>query len=224
MRAPWIMRSVLLLALAVPCSTTIAQSSNLLPKYGGEAKNETRLASDRKFIEEVDKHYQGNRKQAATDIAARSWQFLRQNNGDDAMRRFNQAWLMDNKNGHALWGMATVSAIRGRIPDSLKLFAEAEQFVGDDIDFAVDHAKTLGIAGAQANDGPMLMDAFGRFAKLHERAPQHTMNLQNWAITLFYVGNHAEAWKKVKLAEATPRGAHVDKAFIAALEAKMRRP
>jgi tetratricopeptide (TPR) repeat protein len=216
--------AAIVVAMGFLSGSAMAESSNLAPKYGEEPKNEARIASDRKFIEEIDKHYQGNRKQAATDIAARGWQFLRQNNSDDAMRRFNQAWLMDNKNGHALWGMATVSAIRGRIPDSLKLFAEAEQFVGDDIDFAVDHAKTLGIAGAQTNDGPMLKDAFGRFAKLHERAPQHTMNLQNWAITLYHVGNYAEAWEKVKLAEATPRGAQVDKAFIAALEAKMRRP
>ena len=50
------------------------------------------------------------------------------------------------------------------------------------------------------------------------------MNLQNWVVTLYYVGNYAEAWKKVKLAEATPRRAELDPGFIAALQAKMPRP
>lgn len=201
-----------------------AEPANMLPKYGGQAKNEAQLAADRKFVAEVDAQYKGNRKQAAKDIAARGWQYLREGKHDDAMRRFNQAWLVDSRNGHTLWGMAALSAIKGRIDDSLALFSEASQFVGDDIDFAVDHAKTIGLAGANAGDQAKLKDAFSRFAKLHERAPMHTLNLQNWAITLFYVGDYAEAWKIVKLAEATPRGAMVDQNFVAALSAKMPRP
>lgn len=42
--------------------------------------------------------------------------------------------------------------------------------------------------------------------------------------SLYYVGNYAEAWKKVRLAEATPRRADLDSGFIAALPAKMPRP
>jgi hypothetical protein len=80
------------------------------------------------------------------------------------------------------------------------------------------------MAGAETRNEAMLRDAFARFARLHERAPDHTLNLQNWAITHFYAGNYAEAWKKVKLAEATPRRAELDRSFIAALQARMPRP
>jgi hypothetical protein len=106
----------------------------------------------------------------------------------------------------------------------LKLFAEAEDFIGNDIDFAVDYAKALGVAGAQTRNETLLKDAFARFARLYEEAPQHTLNLQNWAITLFYVENYTEAWKTVELAEATPRRNELDSRFLSALQSKMPRP
>jgi len=140
------------------------------------------------------------------------------------MRRFNQAWLIDYKNGSALWGIGVISSINKRSEDSLKLFAEAEGFVGADIDFAVDYTLTLGSIAAKDGNQVLLQEAFTRFARVHERARQHTLNLQSWAITLVNVGNYAEAWKKIQLAEATPRRADLDKRFIAALQAKMPRP
>ena len=173
----------------------------------------------------MDAEYKGDRKKAAGEVALRGWQFLRQGNPQDAMRRFNQAWLLDAGNGTALWGMAVLQmGAPGKTDEAMGLFAEADRLVGADIDFAVDYAKALGQVGAGSRNQTMLKDAFRRFAQLHEKAPNHTLNLQNWAVTLYYVGNYAEAWKKVKLAEATPPRAELDPGFIAALQAKMPRP
>jgi tetratricopeptide (TPR) repeat protein len=215
---------LLFLLLGVGVHTSFAQDINLQPKYGSVLKNDAQKAADTKFLASIDDYYKGNRKKAAEDVSSRGWQFLRQGNIPDAMRRFNQAWLLDNANGSAIWGMAAVQASAGKIAESLKLFGEAEGIVGNNIDFSVDYAKALGIAGAQAKNNALLNDAFSRFSRVYEKAPQHTLNLQNWAITLFYVGNYAEAWKKVKLAEATPRRAEIDPNFIAALQSKMSRP
>jgi tetratricopeptide (TPR) repeat protein len=212
------------LALSLLASNVLAQDINLLPKYGGQPKNDAQKAADEKFLASIDGYYKGDRKKAAEAAATRGWQFLRQGNAPDAMRRFNQAWLLDSSNGSALWGMAAFEAGSGKLNESLALFAEADRIVGGDIDFAADYAKALGIAGAQTKNQSMLNDAFTRFARVHEKAPQHTLNLQNWAITLFYVGNFGEAWKKVKLAEATPRHAELDPRFLAALQSKMPRP
>jgi tetratricopeptide (TPR) repeat protein len=211
-------------ALSGAASGAFAQDLTLQPKYGGQAKNDAQKAADEKFMASIDGHYKGDRKKAADDIATRGWQFLRQGNAPDAMRRFNQAWLLDGSNGSALWGMAAFEAGSGRLNESLTLFAEADRVIGGDVDFSADYAKALGIAGVQTRNESMLKDAFTRFARVHEKAPQHTLNLQNWAITLFYAGNFSEAWKKVKLAEATPRRADLDPRFVAALESKMPRP
>ena len=132
--------------------------------------------------------------------------------------------MLDNSNGVALWGMGTIEAGMRKFAGALQLYAEAEPLVGEDVDFSVDYARTIGLAGAASRDKSLLDDAFGRFARLGEKAPQHVMNLQNWAITLFLIGNYAEAWTKIKLAEAAPRGSELDQSFIAALQSKMPRP
>ena len=215
-----------LLALLLPFAINIAhaQDTSLQPKYGSTPKSAPQLAADEMFIASIDETYKGNHAKAAADVSARGWQLLRAGNVNDAMRRFNQAWLLDHSNGVALWGMAAIQSNTSNTQESLKLFAEAERSIGDDIDFSVDHAKTLGIAGAETKSDSLLNDAFTRFAQLHQKAPQHVLNLQNWAITLFYIGNYAEAWKKIRLAEAAPRRADLDQAFIAALQGKMPRP
>lgn len=163
----------LLVALSLLASNAFAQDTNLLPKYGAQPKNDAQKAADEKFLASIDSHYKGDRKKAAEDVAARGWQFLRQGNAPDAMRRFNQARLLDSSNGSALWGMAAFEAGSGKLNESLALFAEAERIVGGDIDFAADYAKALGIAGAQTRNQSMLNDAFSHFERVHKKAPQH---------------------------------------------------
>lgn len=215
---------ILLFASVCLFGHAYAEGNGLLPKYGPYPKNEAQKANDQKFIAEIDSYYQGDRKKGASEIAMRGWQLLRQGDQATAMRRFNQAWLLDSANGKALWGMGAIWSMQGHSLAALALFLEAKQYVGDDIDFSVDYAKALGIAGAESKNAKLLESAFVLFEQVYDRAPQHTINLQNWAITHFYVGNYAEAWKRIKLAEATPRKADIDPRFISALQEKMPRP
>ncbi len=212
------------LILVIFAFNTAYGQSNLLPKYGLAQKNEAQLAADKEFFAVIDKHYSGDRKKAAEDAAKRGWQFFRQGDMETAMKRFNQAWLLDNKNGTALWGMAAIQCKAGKIDESMKLFSEAEQFVGNDIDFAGDHARTVGFAALATKNDVLLKDAFNRYEQLYKRAPQNILNLQNWAIILYSTGNYAEAWKKIKLAEVAPRGNELDKRFVTDLQSKMPRP
>ncbi len=201
-----------------------ADDRNLLPKYGNLPKTEWQKEADAAFIKATDEEYHGDRNKASMDTAARGWQYLRAGDLEDAMRRFNQAWLLNNNNGVALWGMAAIEASSGEFDESLKLFAEAEKFVGSEINFSVDYAKAVGKAGVAQKDDALLKDAFRRFESIYQKAPQNTLNLQNWAMTLFGIGRYSEAWAKVKLAEATPDKHELDPRFVAALRSRMPRP
>ena len=197
---------------------------NLLPKYGGLPLTAIEKEINDKFVSGMDEDYHGDLKKASMDMAMRGWQYLAAGDLDDAMRRFNQAWLLNKKNGTALWGMAAIESSAGHFDDSLKLFTEAEKFVGSEINFSVDYAKALGMAGVQLKDDTLLKYAFNRFEHNYQKAPQNTLNLQNWAMTLFSIGRYSEAWAKVKLAEATPNKDNLDPRFLAALQTRMPRP
>ncbi len=213
----------ILLALASTTTLAYAQDTNLLPKYGGVPRNEAQLASDEEFINTIEGLYGGNRIEAAEYFATRGWNYLRQDNRQDAMRRFNQAWLLDKSNGAALWGMAAILGGAGNTAEALKLFSEAGRTLEGDINFSADYAMTLGVAGADSHNDVLLKDAFSLFERNYQREPQHVPNLQNWAKTLFYVEKYAEAWEKIQLAEAAPRHAELNASFIAVLQARMPR-
>jgi tetratricopeptide (TPR) repeat protein len=200
------------------------EERNLLPKYGSLPKTEWQKQADDAFLRATDEEYHGDRKKASLDSAARGWQYLREGDLDMAMRRFNQAWLLDDHDGAALWGMAAVEASGGKIDDSLKLFAEAERYSSGDINFSIDFAKAMGIAALEKHDDKLLKDAFARFEQNQKKAPQNVLNLQNWATTLAGAGRYCEAWDKVKLAESMPNKSNLDPEFIAALQARMPRP
>ena len=40
-------------------------------------------------------------------------------------RGFNQAWLLDARNQHALWGFAVISVERGKIDDAVRFYEMA---------------------------------------------------------------------------------------------------
>jgi tetratricopeptide (TPR) repeat protein len=212
------------LILFLSANVVCAQDQNLLPKYGPTPKSEALQAADATFLSTMDKLYHGDRTKGSEDLALRGWQYLSQHDLEDAMRRFNQAWLLNGRNGTAIWGMAAVEGSLGKLDDSLKLFAEADTLIHDNLNFSVDYAKAVGMTGAKRNDDALLSDAFGRFENIYQKAPLNTDNLQNWAITLYGIGKYSEAWEKVKLAEATPNKGALDPRFITALQSRMPRP
>ncbi|HEX4308437.1 MAG TPA: hypothetical protein VHZ25_00350 [Acidobacteriaceae bacterium] len=216
-----------LLSLVLGLGASVAfpqEERNLLPKYGSLPKEEWQKEADAVFTFGMDKDYHGDRKKASEYMAARGWQYLRAGDPDDAMRRFNQPWLLNASNGTALWGMGAVEADAGKFDESLKLCAEAEPLVGKDINFSVDYARMLAMAGTQQKDGARLKEAFAHFEGVYKEAPLNILNLQNWANALFALGRYAEAWDKVKLAEATPGKRQLDPKFVEALQAKMPQP
>jgi tetratricopeptide (TPR) repeat protein len=202
-----------------------AQDSSLLPKYGNAPRTEAQRAAEKEFVAAVDLQSGGDRPRAAREFAMRGWQSANQRQPDDAMRRFNQAWSLDKRCALALWGMAALQVnIPGKAASALPLFAEAQKAGANEVNFMVDYAKAVSTAAVETHNDALMQDALARFARIHAKAPQHGLNLQNWAVALFYSGDYEQAWKKVKLAEATPQKGQLDANFLAALQAKMPRP
>ena len=224
MRRTRIVYVLLTAALIFGANLTHADDRNLLPKYGNVPKADWQKAADDAYIKATDEEYRGDRKKASTDTAMRGWQLLAGGDLEGAMRRFNQAWLLNNKNGIALWGMAAIETEWEKFDESLKLFAEAEKFVGSEINFLVDYSRAVGLAGVKRKDDALIKDAFDRFDRIYQKAPQNGRNLKNWAMTLFAERKYSEAWAKVKLAESTPDKGHLDPSFLADLQAHMPRP
>jgi len=87
-----------------------ATEINLQPEYGNVKKTKEQLEDDRTFIETVLKQ-DTTRRKGSEHLVGLGFNYLARGDMETAMKRFNQAWLLDPKNENAYWGLAPYMAL-----------------------------------------------------------------------------------------------------------------
>lgn len=114
-RCPRHIGAAIVLAFGASCLWANPLPIDQLPMYGGLQKTASMARADAAFVDGV--LAQGlSRQQAAQTAVARGWAFWRAGDKASAMRRFNQAWLLDPKNGGAYHGFAVLVSDRDGSP------------------------------------------------------------------------------------------------------------
>lgn len=75
------------------------------PMYGHAAKCADQLKADRDFYEACDKRFP-TRDSAYRYYLGKGWEYFNTGDLPVAMKRFNQAWLLDSNNMNTYWGFA----------------------------------------------------------------------------------------------------------------------
>lgn len=87
---------------------------NELPMYGLREKTEAQKRADEDYIATVTRD--GRTREDAAQVAAKNaWNIFYAGDKRTAIRRFNQAWLLDPDNQLALWGFAVTCIDRGQL-------------------------------------------------------------------------------------------------------------
>jgi tetratricopeptide (TPR) repeat protein len=92
---------------------------NLLPMYGEVQKCEEQIELDKKFILKSEKQFK-DRKKASEYYVSKGWEYFYNNDIDTSMKRFNQAWLLDNSNPQIYWGFGNLLGKKGEFEESIK--------------------------------------------------------------------------------------------------------
>jgi Tfp pilus assembly protein PilF len=82
---------------------------SLQPEYGNFEKNELQKADDESFKKDILKYYKGDTNAASKKMSDLGFTYL-YDKGDlvTAMRRFNQAYILNSKNADAYYGFGTI--------------------------------------------------------------------------------------------------------------------
>lgn len=80
---------------------------NLQPEYGGVKKTKEQVDLDNEFIQTVIKQ-DTTRVKGSEHLVRLGFNYLYRGDLETAMKRFNQAWLLNPKNENAYWGYAAV--------------------------------------------------------------------------------------------------------------------
>lgn len=125
--------------------TSFAESvpANQLPMFGGREKTAEMKAADAALLATIEK--QGlSREEAAKQAVRSGWSYWAKRDPATAMKRFNQAWLLDPENGNIYHGFAVLTAVRGSQPSEVeRLFQMAVSKTRVDVAAFVDYGRFL---------------------------------------------------------------------------------
>ena len=103
------MKKTLVLVLAgIFClsSNIFAKSIDQLPMYGNKPKTDAQKKADEEFIQLVQKEMSLSK--GAEHQVKRGWEAFYDRDNATAMKRFNQAWLLNPNNADIYWGFGDV--------------------------------------------------------------------------------------------------------------------
>ena len=124
------MKNIFFLIIIVLCQISCKSQEecpegiNLLPMYGEVKKCAQQIESDEEFIQLNDKNF-ANRRKASDYFVSKGWEFFYKNDDDTAMKRFNQAWLLDKTNPQIYWGFGNLLGRKKEFETSIKFFQKS---------------------------------------------------------------------------------------------------
>lgn len=92
--------------------------------------------ADARFVQTASAEFAGNRKLASLSWTGQGDRLLASGNLDDAMRRYNEAWLLDPDNFEVYEGFARVLLARGQTAAAIPHFRKAIELCPDDTERA----------------------------------------------------------------------------------------
>lgn len=115
---------------------------NELPMYGRLQKSGKQLEADQQLIERSTKGVR-SREDAAETVSRMGWTAFYDGDHSLAIKRFNQAWILNPKNQLALWGFATVCIERDQLEEAVRYFDMAMKSGPENERLRHDYEKAL---------------------------------------------------------------------------------
>jgi len=112
--------------------------------YGTAPRDSDLVKADEQRLQAaIDRGY--SRDQVFNAAIQGGWEAFRAGEPGIAIRRFNQAWLLDPDNGNVYWGFAVAIESRdGNLERAAGFLARARKLMPDDAELMVDSARLLG--------------------------------------------------------------------------------
>src|SRR5207249_4516990 len=117
--------------------------SDLLPMYGNVEKPEALQRAHERFIRETTAAF-GSRERAIDAFAVKGWQLYEQDDLAEAMRRFNEAWLLNPHSPQPYWGFGSVLHDQGKVHEAFAMLSHAWDLDPSDRRLMADLARAFG--------------------------------------------------------------------------------
>lgn len=201
-----------------------------IPMYGGMDRSQFPeiKAADDKFISDVSAQF-GSRERASMLWVNQGYRFYREDKLGMAMRRFNQAWLLNPENPEVYAGFGSVLNDQAKHCDAMDMMDKAlsmnpPTFQGIYTDAGL-ITVLCGLRDSSLSPerrADILALSETRYKKAEEVEPDKNYLYDSWARAYYWGGRYQEAWKVV--AKQRALGGTPNEQFIKLLKAKMMEP
>ena len=226
--------AVLVLALLAGCATSFPSDTRTtisqVPMYGGIDRNTIPelKAADEKLIKDTTEHY-GSREKACAAFLNNGFAYYQKDDLANAMRRFNQAWLLDPKNSEVYWGFSSVLHDQGKNCEAMHMIDKALTLNPPKTKgFYPDAGRIITLCAVSdkmisAEEKAKLID---RSESLYREAEQTDLGkaylYDSWATANYWRGQYQEAWAMVTKSRSA--GGQPTERFLSLLRAKLPEP
>ena len=116
---------------------------NEVPMYGGKNISSKSQKTNQKFIDWAVEEF-GNLESASKDAADRGWRSFYDNDLNTAIKRFNQAWLLNPDNPQSYWGFGLVMGRRAAQDEPEQHLKESIHFLQMATEKAPENGRIIG--------------------------------------------------------------------------------
>jgi len=114
------------------------------PMWEGVEKSEADKENDKKFIQQVMELTKGDEAAAASGVVQLGWQQIGKGKPNEAIRRFNQAWLIKPDLPDIFWGYGVATHVRGDETEMVvRWFEKAFNGLRENSQFLADRGRVL---------------------------------------------------------------------------------
>lgn len=182
---------------------------NLLPMYGGVEKGRSLRKADAEFLAFCDKKFP-SRKEAAAHHAAKGWEYFYANDFKTAIKRYNQAWLLDSTNASAYWGFGVIEGRQEHITEALRYFQLSLRYAPANRRLLIDISQALisrYLVTWYQPDLDMAMQRLQEYLTDTSDAKGTTDVYMRLAAAYYFKHDYANAWKYIDQTRAADASA-----------------
>jgi Tfp pilus assembly protein PilF len=181
---------------------------SLQPEYGNVEKTESQKEDDEKFKKDILEHYKGDTKAASKKMSDLGFTYL-YDKGDfvTAMRRFNQAFMLNPKNADAYYGFGTIFFNLGAMEKAREQYDKGLQFDPKHAKMLTDYGTTylgdyyVSLENEKGNSVEFLAKANEYLEKSLEFDKKDSNTIYKLSIVKMYIGKCKEAKELLKKAK-----------------------
>lgn len=166
---------------------------NIIPLFGERPKSAEQIDREIHFLNDCDQNF-ASRAEASDFFAARGWDYIADGQLDTAAHRFNLAWLLNDRNADAYWGLGVVTYQKENLPEAARLLKKGIDVSSPNIELMGDLATVEIKQFEKDQSKATLDDAEQQLLHIVAQEPTHAASYQKLALVSFLKTDYDKAW------------------------------